>query len=339
MTVQVSLPLDAMESLKPMHLPLELVLNVITCSLPKPNVLLRPAHPITQLLLQFTLVCHETRRVANRALREHCVYLSSQPRLCSLLLAIATARPDLRQITALVLAPFGGSIDDQPTATWVQELLQHTCPTLKRLIIDIPLRSVYPERDRQGVRNILREGFQRLEHLEEFVSVQDELFLDLYWHGGEQAFWTRWSKLRRLALYNPASHPSFWRDVAKMENLETIIMTRADGLRDYDIKSQYFRHCNKPLKVLLINIDSQQMRYGNFRRGNWDVADPKRNMTVMTYSIPLFMDDDPNEVCQDYVRIGAEHGTIWDWEGEIIQHPPRFAQPSRPAELVSFFDQ
>lgn len=326
-----------MEPLKPMHLPLELVLNVITCSLPKPNVLLRPAHPITQLLLQFTLVCHETRRVANRALREHCVYLSSEARLCSLLLAIPSARPDLRHITALFLAPFGNTIDDQPTATWIRELFNYTCTTLRRLIIDIPLRSVDPERDHLGVRNILREGFQRLEHLEEFVSVRDELFLDLNWHGGEPEFWTRWPKLRRLAIYNPAVHPSFLRDVAKMTNLETLVMTRADGLREYDMKYQYFRHCNRPLKVLLINIDSQQMRYGNFKRGNWDTADPRKLMTIMTYSIPQFMDDDPIEVCQDYVRIGAEYGTLWDWEGEVIQHPPRFDRPSEPAEPISFF--
>ncbi len=51
---------------KPMHLPLELVLIVITCSVPKPGVLLRPSHPITQTLLSFTLVCHETRKVVRR---------------------------------------------------------------------------------------------------------------------------------------------------------------------------------------------------------------------------------------------------------------------------------
>lgn len=320
-----------------MHLPLELVLNIITCSLPKPNVLLRPAHPITQLLLQFTLVCHETRRVANRALREHCVYLSSEARLCSLLLAIPTIRPDLKRITALFLAPFGDTIDDQPTATWIRELFSYTSTTLKRLIIDMPLRSVYPERDHLGVRNILREGFQRLEQLEEFVSVRDELFLDVNWHGGEPAFWTKWPKLKRLAIYNPSTHPAFWRDVAKMSNLETIVMTRADGLREHDIKAQYFRHCNRPLKVLLINIDGQQMRYGNFRRGKWDTVDPKKSMTIMTYSIPLFMDDDPIEVCQDYVRIGAEHGTLWGWEGEVIQHPPKFDLPVPSPTPNSFF--
>lgn len=328
-----------MEALKPMHLPLELVLNIITCSLPtSPNVLLRPAHPITQLLLQFTLVCRETRRVANRALRQHCVYLSSERRLSSFLLAIPT-RPDLRQITALFLAPFNESIDNQPTATWIRELFGFTAPTLKRLIIDIPLRSVDPERDHLGVRKILREGFERLENLEEFVSVRDELFLDVNWHGGESAFWTKWPKLRRLAVYNPSTHPSFWRDVAKMANLETIVMTRADGLREYDIKAQYFRHCNRPLKVLLINIDGQQMRYGNFRRNKWDAVDSKKTMTIMAYSIPLFMDDDPIDVCQDYVRIGAEHGTLWGWEGEVIQHPPKFDRPSPQAtnSFNSFF--
>lgn len=320
-----------------MHLPLELVLNIITCSLPaRPNVLLRPAHPITQLLLQFTLVCRETRRVANRALREHCVYLSSEARLSSFLLAIPS-RPDLKQITALYLAPFDETIDDQPTATWIRELCGYTSQTLKRLIVDIPFRSVYPERDHLGVRNILREGFQRLNHIEEFVSVRDDLFLDNNWHGGEPAFWTRWPKLKRLAIYKPSTHPSFWRDVAIMANLETIVMTCADGLREYDIKAQYFRHCKRPLKVLLINIDSQQMRYGNFRRGKWDTADPKKFMTIMTYSIPLFMDDDPVDVCQDYVRIGAEHGTLWGWEGEVIQHPPRFEPPPSPPHTTNSF--
>jgi len=314
-----------MEPLRRLYLPIELVLNIITCSLPKPNVLLRPSHPITQLLLSFTLVCHETRRVANRALREYCIYLSSEARLRSLLLVIPSTRPDLRNITALFLAPFVDTIDDQPTATWVRELFNYTCNTLKRLIIDIPLRSLYPERDHLGVRAILREGFSRLEHLEEFVSVRDELFLDVAWHGGEPEFWRHWRKLRRLAVYNPDTHPSFWRDIAITPNLEIIVLTRADGLRQYNIKGEYFRHCNRPLKVLLINVEHDQVRYGNFRRSGWDTFDPKRIMTVMTYTIPLFMDDDPIEVCQDYVRIGAEHGTLWDWEGEIIQHPPTIA--------------
>ncbi|KAF2253973.1 hypothetical protein BU26DRAFT_516226 [Trematosphaeria pertusa] len=311
--------------MKPMHLPLELVLNVITCSLPKPNVLLTPSHPITQLLYSFALVCKETRRVANRYLRQHCLYLSSELRLRSLLLTIPT-RPDLRSITALFLAPFGETIDDQPTATWVRELFSYTCTTLKRLIIDIPLRSLYPEHDHLGVRNILREGFQRLEQLEEFVSVRDELFLDITWHGDEPAFWRHWPKLRRLALYNPDTHADFWRGVAKNPQLETLVLTRADGLRDVNIKAEYFQRASRPLKVLLINVEDDQVRFGNMRRFAWDAVDPKMKMTIATYNVPLFEEENPIEGCQEYVKTGAEHGTLWDWEGEIIQHPPRIVQ-------------
>ncbi|PVI07603.1 hypothetical protein DM02DRAFT_608694 [Periconia macrospinosa] len=321
-----------MEQLKSIHLPIEIVLNIITCSLPKSNVLLDPAHPITQLLVTFTLVCHETRKLATRYLCQHCIYLSSGPRLSSYLLTIPS-RPELCNISALFLAPFGGTIDDQPTARWVRELLNYTCTTLKRLVIDIPLRSLYPEDDHLGVRDILRQGFQRLQNLEEFVSVQDELYLSVQdrfdTNNNERAFWRNFPKLKRLAVYNPMIDHLFWEDVAAMSNLECLVLTRADGLRDRNgsnFKTEYFHHCDRPLKVLLINTESHQVRYGNMRRHRWDEVDPEKKMTIMTYSIPLLFDDDHIAVCQDYVKIGAQYGTLWDWEGEIIQHRPSFVQ-------------
>jgi hypothetical protein len=51
-------------------LPLELVLNVITCSLPAaPNAFLQTSDPTTKLLFVFPLVCQKTWRLANRYLR------------------------------------------------------------------------------------------------------------------------------------------------------------------------------------------------------------------------------------------------------------------------------
>ncbi|CAI6333438.1 unnamed protein product [Periconia digitata] len=318
-----------MEQLKSIHLPIELVLNIITCSLPKPNVLLAPAHPITQLLVTFTLVCRETRKLATRYLYQHCIYLSSQERLSSLLLTIPS-RPALRNISALYLAPFGHTIDDQPVAIWVRELFNYTCHTLKRLIIDMPLRSLYPEDDHLGVRDILRQGFLRLENLEEFVSVRDEIFLSLEHDGTEPQFWRNFPKLKRLALYNPDINPEFWEDVAAVTQLECLVLTRADGLHSRDgsnFKTEYFRHCDRPLKVLLVNTDSDQIRSGNMRRERWDDIDPTKKMLIMTYNIPLlFEDDNPIEVCQVYVKTGAEYGTIWNWDGEVIQHRPKFIQ-------------
>jgi hypothetical protein len=312
-----------MEKLKPMpHLPLELVLNIITCSLPKPNVLLAPSHPITQLLLSFTLVCKETRRLANSGLLQHCVYLFQESRLSSYLLTIPS-RPDLRSVTALFLAPFGDTIDNLPTATWIRELFGFTCLTLKRLIINIPLRTCYPEEDHLGVRTVLREGFSMLENLEEFVSVRDELFLQIR-DGREPAFWTRWKRLKRLAVYNPDADIRFWQDVAKMPELETVVLTRADSIRETNIKKTYFALCQRPIKVLLFNVDECQVRFTKMLRGSWDTVDPERKMTIATYTIPLLFEDDcPVETCQDYVRTGAETGMLWQWEGDVIQHPPK----------------
>lgn len=321
--------------LKPIPLPIELVLNIITCSLPKyPNVILSPSHPITQTLLSFTLVCRETRRVANRYLLQHCAYLSSESRLRSLLLQLP-ARPSLRKIPTLLLAPFGTTIDDQPTATWVRELFSYTCDSLKRLIIDIPLRSLYPETDHLGVRRILREGFERLENLEDFVSVRDELFLDVVHRGGEPPVWKSWTKLKHLALYNADANSDFWEDIADMPGLDVLVLTRADGLRECNIKIQYFEHSTRPIKVLIVDVEADQVRFGNMRRVGWDAVDREKKMTIMTYNVPrLYPDEDPIEICQDYVRAGAENGTLWGWEGEVIQHLPKITQPSTAIRLL-----
>ncbi|KAF2680714.1 hypothetical protein K458DRAFT_279906, partial [Lentithecium fluviatile CBS 122367] len=283
-----------------------------------PNVLLAPSHPITQLLLSFTLVCKETRRLAQRYLLQHCVYLANGLHLSSYLLTIPT-RPELRNITALFLAPFGDTIDSLPTATWVRELFGFTCSTLRRLIIDMPLRTCHAEDDHLGVRAVLREGFSRLENLEEFVSVQDELYLVL-WDENEAPFWTRWKRLKRLAIYNPDVEDEFFEHVGKLPELETLVLTRADSLQTTNLKREYFRHCQKPLKVLLFNVDGYQIRFSRMLRAGWDTVDPGRKMTISTYTVPLLFENDCLvETCQDYVRIGAENGTLWGWEGEMIQ--------------------
>ncbi|PSN71003.1 hypothetical protein BS50DRAFT_477034, partial [Corynespora cassiicola Philippines] len=275
-------------------LPLELVLHVITCSLPKyPNVLLRPSHPITQTLLSFTLVCHETRRLANRYLRQHCVYLASETSLRSYLLTIP-GRPDLRNINSLLLAPFGprDTIDDQPTAFFVRELFNYTCTNLKRLVIDIPLRSLDPEDDHLGVRQILRAGFERLENLEELVSVRDELYLNVSPRGDEPEVWTGWQRLRHLALYNVDADEDFWSDVAHMPQLESLVLTRADGLGETDIKAQYFNHSQRPLRILLVNVEDDHVKLKHMPRASWATVDPENVMTIMRYNVPCLFDDD-----------------------------------------------
>ncbi|KAH7122638.1 hypothetical protein B0J11DRAFT_344941 [Dendryphion nanum] len=306
--------------LVPISLPIEIVLHIVEALRPKyNNVLVSPSHPITQTLLSFTLVCHATRRVANRALLQHCIYLSSKARLRSFLLT-ASNRPGPCKIEALFLSPFDESGYDHPTATSIRDLFAHVFPSLRRLIIDIPLLSLRRGDGSLGARQVLRDGLSRLENLEEFVSVHKELpFRD---HSGN---WTRWPNLRRLALFNVAATPKFWADIAAMARLETLVLTCADTLATVDVKREYFRFSPRPLKVLVVNVASEQLQYSHMTgRRSWDRIDPHKIMTLMTYDVPTFFEEDSvTEVCQEFVKAGAENGTLWEWEGDIIPHPPR----------------
>jgi hypothetical protein len=303
-----------MEQLESIHLPLELVLNIITCSLPKPNVLIAPSHPITQLLLSFTLVCKETRRLANRYLLQHCVYLSHASRLSSYLLTAST-RPELRNISTLFLAPFGHNIETLPTMICLQDLFALTCITLKRLVIDISLESLHPYR---GLEGFFNRRLSKLNNLEEFVSVRDGLV------NYDPPCWTHWKHLKRLAIYGQHVDDEFWHDVATMSELETVVLTRVPGgIQDSNFKKSYFKHCHRRLKVLLCNVHESQVPFTRMRRVGWDTVDPEKKMTIATYTIPLlFEGESPKEACQEYVRVGAENGTLWGWEGETIHHPP-----------------
>ena len=300
------------------YLPLELVLEIITCSLPAADVILAPSHDITKLLLTFTLVCHETRRLANRYLRERCVYLDSPKRLSAYLLAIQKDA-ELRNAASLSLSPFGKTIDDLPLCSWVRELFNYTCDTLKRLVIDIPLRSLYPEDDHLAVRRVLRKGFQRLENLEEFVSTRDELYLEVTDDGRHPAVWRSWKKLKRLALYNVDLDFNFFHDLAHLPALETLVVSRPDGndqsLEDW---AEYFKSTTRSIKVLVLGSQRRLLIPNDLFhariKNRAETVD-----TVMIRSIWLHHTIDFDiEECQDFVRRHAEKGTLWDLDKGTI---------------------
>ena len=294
-----------------MPLPIELVLDIINCYTPAPDVLLNASHPTTKTLLSFTLVCHETRRVANRLLRQHCVYLDSQKRLQSYLQVIPK-RPELRKVTSLYLAPFDEDIDDLPLCSSVRDLLCHASETLTKLIINIPLRTCYPDDGpHYAVRKALREGFESLVNLEEFVSVQDELFIDL-WHMEHAVVWTRWPKLKRLALYNPDMDEEFWRHVAQHPSLETLALMNVDSIEQVNCKEAYFRHTDRPLTVFFcLSWYWYGGRSREFRNVNWKRYDPQGKMTIIERHIPERDEEDDPGPNRRYVRAAAEDGSLW----------------------------
>ncbi|CAH0000059.1 unnamed protein product [Clonostachys byssicola] len=189
-------------------------------------------------------------------------------------------------------------INDLPVATAVQDIFIAVAPTLRRLIVNIPLRSLYPEEDQLGVKAVLRRGFEALVNLEEFASLQDELYVGT--ETGPQAIeqeevWaTRWPKLRRLYLYNPLIEEEFWYDVLRSPNLEVVIVGRPDGnsSEPADVKRRWisalegnpftgdvYNDAIRPLTYINVDIAGHQPSLLDFRSA-WNTLDPEECMRV-----------------------------------------------------------
>ncbi|KAF2819244.1 hypothetical protein CC86DRAFT_432320 [Ophiobolus disseminans] len=311
------------------HLPLEIVLDIIASSVPSaPNALLNAAHPTTKLLLTFTLVSHGTRNLANRYLRQYCVYLDSEQRLGSFLRSIP-AHPALRTITSLSLSPFQDDINNLPVCAWVRELLCYTSDTLRKLIIDIPLRTCYPEDDHLGVRHVLREGFDRLVNLEEFMSTQDELYLDTL----EDQFavvWLQWPKLKRLALWNVDADETFWRRVALHPSLQTLVLSSPDSIMEIDPKAEYLKHSVRSIRVLVSgSVSRRREDPGYTQNADWDKQDSAKGMRLYQHDFPEFPEDIDRgrQEHHDYIKRAAEDGTLWEAEYAEVISPTQLSTP------------
>lgn len=354
-SLRVSKPAANMSEIP--KLPLELIFHIIANLLGDPRAILPPSHAATKTLLSLTLVCRATYPIASNYLRQHCAYIDNDRRLRELIHCIESTRdwtqgtasalsslPPyaslLRPITSLYLAPFGASLDDQPTAIWTRELFCLLGPHLTRLVADLPLRTLYPADDHLDVRRTLRAAFGELApRLEELVSVRDELYLDVLepgWPragGGEEGaaeprVWTAWPRLRRLALYNvDAGDAGFWADVRRMPRLGAVVLTRADGLRGVGLKSAYFgagagaaAGAPRPLKVMLVNVSNDHPD-GLREQESWDTVDPGNVVDARSYDVPtsFYGDEDVGTLCQEWVKSAALRGDLWDWEGTPLR--------------------
>jgi hypothetical protein len=279
------------------------------------------SHTITATLLSLTSTTRITHSIANRLLYTYCLYIDSPHRLQCLtnslsnLPAIARPRilppiPFLRYITSLYLAPFSNdTIDDLPTARSLYDLLSLISPSLRRLVIDIPLRSLYPREDHLNVRAILRSAFAKLTALEIFCSVRDELYLDCHeppLNDDEPPVWSLWPKLRTLALFNPdvddASVSQFWPYLGTLEHLQTLVLTRSDGLDSADIKQEWRDCCGdneRGLNVVIVNVESEhRVPMGKER---WEEGD---KLVVREVNVPIsyYGDENNAELCQEWVK-------------------------------------
>jgi hypothetical protein len=231
------------------HLPVEVLDQIIQYIIPDADYLAYPSsHPTIETLISLLTVSKATSQIAKLLLYTHCLYIDTPWRLASLLtnsLSTTNCSVPAGRIDRLYISPFSGrTINERKVVEQITELFTILAPSLKRLIINMPLRSHYPQEDVvTKLRPILRQGFSLLTNLEEFSSVQDNLFL-AYWDPaidhvfpdeeweGQLRHWitdfmfTRYKKLKRLALSHCDMGPAFLNALSELPYLEKVVVTR-----------------------------------------------------------------------------------------------------------------
>jgi hypothetical protein len=308
-------------------LPADILLYIIDFIVPATihsPIALCHRNTITKTILSLTLTSRIIYPTARRLLYTHCLYINTPRRLHGLLKTLSDpsdpSKPFrnnehlLPYITSLYLRPFASytTIKDLSIATAVRNLLFILSPHLRRVLIDMPLRSYYPEDDALGIRPILRSAFADLPALEEFCSVRDELYLDtLVAPSEEWLVWSLWPKLRTIALYNvDVLNHRFWEGLRQLENIETVVLTRSDGLEEVDIKREWRKQFDeateaRSLSIVLVNVEAEHKVLVG--RDSWK-EDDKMQVRELNVPTSYYGDEDPIVLCQQWTKRNVLHG-------------------------------
>lgn len=335
------------------QLPLE-ILEFIIESIPisdKPLAL--PAtDSTTKTLYSCLTVCKATFPRSMELLYDRCLYIDSPGRLQNLVHAYSFWQSEppgylqhynriLAASLSLYLAPFAGDDIDEPQVIEdIHTLFDLLADGLKRLVIDMPLRSSYPDEPAgRSIRPTLRHAFKKLKKLEEFVSVRDELYLSTVFPDDwtvEPPVWSFWPRLRKLALYNQDIDEDLPKALRQLPTLELLLLTRPDGVYDLEVQPLVdVLYALPPFaKVLVLNtyrghawLFQETLQANGLRdRVDWNlkgyieddwagatlgvVCADRANKAGNVHSYDETFDD--IEFCQLYVKERALNGSLWD---------------------------
>ncbi|CAD0091857.1 unnamed protein product [Aureobasidium mustum] len=192
------------------------------------------------------------------------------------------------------------------------------------------LRSHYPEEDiNDQLRPILRRGFEQLVHLEEFCSVKDELYL-AYWdstsspeaNGTEvnNFMFERWTKLRRLALYNQMLDSDFEAALTRIPNLGKIVLPRPDFEEDETSwSSDMAIAVGDRIQFTVVNTTDRAPEAG-IRSLRFTIESLGVQSDAWKYN--LFMGNDMDEISavQDWSLQCALDGSLWSLPDGLDSH-------------------
>ncbi|TFK75673.1 hypothetical protein BDN72DRAFT_449983 [Pluteus cervinus] len=155
---------------------------------------------------------------------------------------------------------FPKDIDDGLSEHWLGVLIEilKTCsPFLRRIVLDRPLRTMWPEDDIHGQRPLLRSALEKCQSLVEFSSIQCELFLKLQADIDSRitaVIWPQWTSLRRLCLRNPLLTTVYMQAIARLP-LEEFTLHNPDV--DYDeteILAPLLQRVNTSVRLTILVI-------------------------------------------------------------------------------------
>ena len=320
----------------PITLPIELLEMIIEAVVPAKSDFAIPASDITiRTLHSCVTICRGTFNRSLELLYSRSLYIDSPWRLHALLQAYQpqslALRLKLGASKSMFLDPFSGdSIEEPKVITDLENLFDILGNHVRRMVIDMPLRSAYPDtRTGRELRVPLRNAFRKLMALEEFVTVRDELYLSTIFPSNneiEPPVWSRWPNLHRLALYNVDISHDLLLNVARLRALKTLILTRPDGMEDWE----RLRNALSPeTTIVVVNVwddhtpvQRRWLRLAMDYSSQWavksdiqssDSCDIARAKAVCVSKVDLNGGLDARHIydCQEWVRDEALGGTLW----------------------------
>ncbi|KAH8649772.1 hypothetical protein BGZ61DRAFT_469478 [Ilyonectria robusta] len=318
-----------------LHLPLELILQIVEASLPTggPQFIANVSTPGAQLLVAWSQVCRATYEPATRLLRQHCIYIDSFARLQAFLRCLSASKASGPASTLPPAIPPGSissiylGLGTDPLLGFVgsliiRDLLVELGDSVRRLILDVPLRSLDQESGLDTAFNQrLSEGLSALSNVEEFVSVGGLPTLDFWRH--ESNFWERWPKLRRLAGFQVnIAEESLWYHVTRSRALEQVVISRPHLLRvdRWNFKraiGKYWRleSGGDPTlaRRMRIVLADHEFTPSIIDDSEGDKNDPMGLVCISKFDVPISGNSivRTDHACREWMIQAAKEGTLW----------------------------
>lgn len=309
------------------HLPLEVLEQIVEALVPTNVVVLRSSNIIAQTILSLTLVSRFLSPVAYHLLYTYCMDINSLRRLRLIVRSLksqrvidAISRPT-NHVMGILLAPYQGTkiIDAPETLEQIELLCSVVGDKLQRLISDIPLEGLYELEDRKPgeVLMPLCGPFQKLTAIRDFCSITNEFAMSTCYTCQEPYFWGDWPYLERAAMLNSEGEPAFVKTLMESKQLAQVrlLMTNSNiyRVRDWGIPPNFHS-----LRYLILAHDIPYDILDGADRDPEPYSDCVGKIHEVDVPGLAKRDKDYEHVesrlltCQEFMLEHACAGTLWD---------------------------